>query len=398
MISMQQFLQEFPSASRSDIVRELDNLIIGMNFVHRRFLCVYDLTEEGLKEIQHLQKFVPSPSPKVWWVSLLQVAACWVSKPIKVITVVLLLLTCYTGYGKEDVSSPASPLPVIDNGGHLSSNSAHRIRAQEQRICELVAKVEATVAKAEGTLSNKVGQLSSEYESRLKKQLGGIDAEIGDAVRDREFYAKRYAELKSEYASAYTNLRDDYDKFVGRLGNWLTGIGIFVALLGIFVPAIATFVQWRNIKAGIADLKQGKDEELSKLRKDGIRALHMSLLQGVQRVDVGVPVTTIDKANVICSMVICFDDLLECAMRTKDGNTVKDEIAAFQPFLSRWSCSDIAERIKIWKESEMLLKAAMKSRTGLSRREDFAKLLGENSETFKWLESFYRKFAAWKFA
>lgn len=398
VISMQQFLHEFPSASRKDILQELDNLINGMNFVHRRFLCVYDLTEDGLKEVLHLQKLVPSPGTKVWWVPILQEVACWVCKPIKAITVVLLmLLTCCTVHG-EDVSASASPVSIIDNGGLLSSNSAHRISVKEQRICELVAKVEATVTNAEGTLSKKVEQLSSEYELRLKHQLAEIDSEIGDAVRDRDFYAKRYAELKAEYSDAYKNLRDDYDKFVGQLGHWLVVIGIFVALLGIVVPAVATFVQWKNIKTGINDLKQGKDRELSKLRRDSVRAMHMSLLHGVQSIDTGVSLPTIDRANVICSMVICFDDLLECAMRTKDGNMVKDEIDAFQPFLSRWSNSDIPERVDVWTKSEKLLKTAMKNRMGLSRRGDFVELLGSDSKTFKWLEEFYGKFAEWKFA
>ena len=397
VISMQQFLHEFPCASRNDIVRELDNLINGMNFVHRRFVCVYDLIEDGLKEVLHLEKFVPSPIPKVWWVSLLQLVACWVSKPNKAITVALVMMSvCGMVYG-EDVGSPVSPLPVIVNGGILSSNSAQRIRAQEQRIYELLAKVEAAVAKAEGTLSNKVGQLSSEYEAKLKKRLGEVDVEIGDAVRDREFYAKRHAELKSEYASAYTNLRDDYDKFVGRLGYWLTLIGIFVALLGIGVPAVATFLQWKNIKAGIADLKHGKDAELSQLRRESVRSLHMCLLQSVKAVDMGTPTAPLDMINVICSIIICFDDLLECAMRTKDEGIVKDEVGAFRPFLERWSNSDMTERRNIWAECVKLLRSAIKNRKDMSRRKEFAELLGENSETFKWLENFYGRFAEWKF-
>ena len=280
----------------------------------------------------------------------------------------------------------------------LVSATERTFDALEQRVKVLSDRVDEMSVRTESFVSNYLVTITGEYESRLKTRVDKIDEEIGDAVKDKEFYSKRYAELKAEYADAYKNLRDDYDKFVGKLEIWLTVIGILVALIGIFVPAFATFAQWKNIKAGLTDLKQGKDKELSNLRKDGVRALHMSLLQGVQNIDAGVPLSTIDKANVIYSMVICFDDLLECAMRTKDCNMVKDEVAAFRPFLSRWSDSNIAERIDIWAKSEMLLKAAMKGRTGLSRREAFVELLGENSETFKWLEAFYRKFAAWKFA
>ena len=87
VISMSQFLHEFRNASRKDIARELENLISKMCFVHRRFLCVYDLTEEGLKEILHLQKFVAVPCPKLWWVSALQIVTCWISKPVKKVVV-----------------------------------------------------------------------------------------------------------------------------------------------------------------------------------------------------------------------------------------------------------------------------------------------------------------------
>ena len=84
VISMQEFLHEFPAASRHDIVRELDNLINGMHFVHCRFVCVYDLTENGLKEVLHLQaNQVRLPAPvqikqyeaqpkRVWWVVCIQ--------------------------------------------------------------------------------------------------------------------------------------------------------------------------------------------------------------------------------------------------------------------------------------------------------------------------------------
>ena len=71
-ISMSQFRHEFPNASRKDIGRRLDNLINKMSFVRRRFLCVYDLTESGLHEVLHLQKFVPNPVKNVWWVSIAQ--------------------------------------------------------------------------------------------------------------------------------------------------------------------------------------------------------------------------------------------------------------------------------------------------------------------------------------
>ena len=267
----------------------------------------------------------------------------------------------------------------------------------ERRIQKLAIQTSAVSTNADGLVSNCIEAISNKYESKLKRRLGEIDVEIGDAVRDREFYAKRYAELKSEYASAYTNLRDDYDKFVGRLGYWLTLIGIFVALLGIGVPAVATFLQWKNIKAGIADLKHGKDAELSQLRRESVRSLHMCLLQSVKAVDMGTPTAPLDMINVICSIIICFDDLLECAMRTKDEGIVKDEVGAFRPFLERWSNSDMTERRNIWAECVKLLRSAIKSRKDMSRRKEFAELLGENSETFKWLENFYGRFAEWKF-
>ena len=58
VITMREFLYEFQSASRQDIIKELDNLITGMEFVRRKFICVYDLTEAGLTEVLHLENFV----------------------------------------------------------------------------------------------------------------------------------------------------------------------------------------------------------------------------------------------------------------------------------------------------------------------------------------------------
>ncbi len=386
VISMSQFRAEFPAATRKDIVQELDNLINGMHFIHRRFLCVYDLTYDGLDEVLLLQNFVVNnPCERVWWVPVLQIIVRWIFRPIKVSALILVAcsmpLSLYAGETNE---------VVVSIGGNVNCqiDANHQMEVLDKRI----SAVADMVNRQGETIEKETGRLSEKLSDELVRKIGVVTNKCATE------YDKRYENLQSQYETAYKNLRDDYDKFTDRLGNWLTVIGIFVALLGICVPVVATFLQWKNVKAGITALEQGKEKELSKLRRDSVRSLHMSLLQGVQSVDLGVKLSTLDMTTIMCSIIICFDDLLECAMRTNDENVVKDEVAAFRPFIDRWSNSKEPERINIWGKCVTLLKSAMKNRKNLSRRRAFVELLDENSETFKWLEGFYQKFAEWKFA
>lgn len=72
VISMSQIRAEFPASTRKEIEQVLNNLINVLHHINRRFFCVYDLTQLGLEEILHLQKFIPNPVKNVWWVSILQ--------------------------------------------------------------------------------------------------------------------------------------------------------------------------------------------------------------------------------------------------------------------------------------------------------------------------------------
>ena len=250
----------------------------------------------------------------------------------------------------------------------------------------------------EAGISNIVTQLRDEYNAKIDECLKEIEVKIGSVIEDRECYEKRYAELKAEYASAYADLRDDYDKFTGRLGNWLTGIGIFVGLFGIILPIVVTIVQRKSIKVGLEELEHGKDRALSVLRKDCVKSLHLCLAQSILSIDATTQSSTLDLASLLCSIVMLFDDLLESAMKTQNEGLVKDEIDSFRHFFDRWSKPYNDERRQIWLSCENLLKSGFKMRKECVRRRAFVDLLGEQSDSFKWLEEFYNNFAAWKFA
>lgn len=389
VISMSQFCAEFPEATRKDIINELDNLINGMHFIHRRFLCVYDLTEEGLEEALHLRKFVVNPCKQVWWVRVLQIIVRRFYS-LKKVTALIFIVSLLSLTLSAEVTNEASVSISGNVNGHIVDNTQMEIL--KNRISLLERMFDSQKNEISQRCAQEVARVSDRMNIECARQIGVISDKY-----ESEF-DRQSGDLKSQYEVAYKNLRDDYDKFTDRLGNWLTVIGIFVALLGVGVPVIATFVQWKNIRDGIAAIEQGKEKELSILRKDSVKLLHMSLQQNVQSIDMGVKLSDLDMAAIICSLILCFDDLLECAMRTKDESVVKDEVAAFRPFLNRWTSSDVAEIVNIWAKCKTLLKSAMNNKKNSSRRKAFAELLGENSETFKWLEGFYRKFAEWKFA
>lgn len=73
VISMSQFLSEFKGATKSDINKELHNVIDVMHFAARRYCFIYDLTEDGLAEVEHLKNFMlPICSHTVCWVTAAQ--------------------------------------------------------------------------------------------------------------------------------------------------------------------------------------------------------------------------------------------------------------------------------------------------------------------------------------
>lgn len=73
VISMSQFQSEFKGVTRSDINNELQNLIDRMHFIIRKYCFVYDLTENGLAEIEHLKNWaLPICLRTVYWVSVAQ--------------------------------------------------------------------------------------------------------------------------------------------------------------------------------------------------------------------------------------------------------------------------------------------------------------------------------------
>ena len=97
-------------------------------------------------------------------------------------------------------------------------------------------------------------------------------------------------------------------------------------------------------------------------------------------------------------IVYGFHQLIECAMRTNDERLVKDKINEYKRFIDRWQHPEMPQRASVWKAvAGSIRKAVIKDRNSMMRC-DYAKVLGEGSDSFKWLEQFYADFAEWKFA
>ena len=230
VISMSQFCAEFSGATRKDIINELDNLINGMHFVHRRFLCVYDLTEQGLEEVLHLQKIEVNLCKQAWWVFLAQLVACCFYRAVKKIkNGISIFLLFYIGVICCSFANA--------NNASVVLNMEKTVDGLGLRIKKLSEKVNDVSVCVENFVSNEIAIATSTYESRLKEKLHKIDIEIGDAVSDREFYERRYAELKASE-----------ERFMCHVNMFWTAMAIVVAIVGVFVAWLGIIKPQKNEK------------------------------------------------------------------------------------------------------------------------------------------------------
>ena len=262
-ISMSQFCEAFPDATRKEIDQELDNLINGMHFIRCRFLCVYDLTEQGLKEVLHLQNFVINPSRQVWWILLVQLVVCFFGHRNKKEKNVLAIFF---------VLGVSVMLCLFANAENASDalNMDKTVDSLGLRIKRLSDKVNEASVYVENFVSNEIAVVTCGYEARLKEQLHKIDAEIGEAVKDREFYGKRYVELKAAE-----------DRFMTHVNIFWTAMAIVVAIVGVFVTWFGIFkpqsserkikVEWKEAKKrleALTDQSMRSVEEWNKTKAE----------------------------------------------------------------------------------------------------------------------------------
>lgn len=391
VISMSQFCAEFPEATRKDIINELDNLINGMHFIHRRFLCVYDLTEEGLEEALHLRNFVVNPCKQVWWVRVLQIIVRRFYS-LKKVTALIFIVSSLSLTLSAEVTNEAAVSISGNLNGHIVYNTQMEIL--KNRISLLECMFDSQKNEISQRCAQEVARVSDRLNIECARQIGVVSDKY-----ESEF-DRQSGDLKCQYEVAYKNLRDDYDKFTDRLGNWLTGIGIFVALFGVVLPIVMTIIEhcktramlrWARDRIGreIVVARNSQDCAMQIIRKDGVEALHMCLAQGIVWYDLmdKNDQNKNDVAMSLMSILLCFYKIIEASMRTNDEALVRREIQGFRKFADRWSTNDDTYPLKlqIWNIAVGNMKNAAQ---GDYQRGDYAKMLGENSDEFNWLMQF----------
>lgn len=217
-------------------------------------------------------------------------------------------------------------------------------------------------------------------------------------LRPEDVDVRKLELLNAEFREFKHDLQCEQDWFLGKLNISLVVIAIAVALIGIFLPLVTTLLQKSEVRKEVKRLREGRDREFLKMRKDVVNALHLCLSESIIIVDsITSDKSPLDMSMILTSVVLCFDDLIEAAARTNDGDILEREVKAFKPFLERWSNPEIPQRIKVWDVAKgMIAKGMMKKKREMSRR-GFVRLLGDNSEVFDWLENLYADFAEWRF-
>lgn len=398
VISMSQFCAEFPEATHKDIINELDNLINGMHFIHRRFLCVYDLTEEGLEEALHLRNFVVNPCKQVWWVRVLQIIVRKFFN-LKKITALIFIVSSLSLTLRAEVTNEAADSISGNVNCHIVDNTQMEIL--KNRISLLERMFDSQKNQISQRCAQEVARASDRLNIECAKQIGVVSDKY-----ESEF-DRQSGDLKSQYEVAYKNLRDDYDKFTDRLGNWLTVIGIFVALLGVALPIVVVFFQYKSYERDLDKLRnemhQDRIKEMRQLYKDCVAAQKMMLSKYVLWFDNklmagATPANVQFLAFSLSSIMLGFHQLMECAMRSRDERLVKEQIGAFKCFFDKVR-QHPDQRVKnMWSSASAGLKTVVVKKDDESIRGDYESVLKVGSESFEWLESFYKDFASWKFA
>lgn len=215
--------------------------------------------------------------------------------------------------------------------------------------------------------------------------------------RPKEEDSRHFELLKAEFREFKQDLQYEQDWFLGKLNLSLVVIAIAVALIGIVFPVMNVKWQKDKFQYELNSLRKGNTEELAKLRADILGAIHLCLSENITALNAMANTSELDEAMILTSVILCFDDLIEAAARTNDGELLEREVKAFQPFLERWSNSEIQQRIKVWNVAKGMIAKGMRKKKREMSRSDFVRLLGDNSEVFDWLKNLYASFAEWRF-
>ena len=294
-------------------------------------------------------------------------------------------------------------LSATADNSSLVLNIERTVNSLNRKVNEVSRQVDEVSTHIGSILSNHFADITCEYESRLKEQLGKIDEEIGDAVKDKEFYSKRYAELERLH-----------EQFVGRMQFWLTLVCLVVTVLGVVLPLASMILQRKSfereaeivkkaILIEVNEARKSMETRFLAVQKDSLCGLDLVLSHSIEQFDLMLPDMKPEDGLtkvvfLLMPIIFGFHQLMECAMRTQDERVVKDKISEYRRFIDSWQNPEIPQRAGVWKcIVEGIRESVIKDR-GSMMRCDYARVLGEGSDSFKWLEKFYKDFAEWKFA
>ena len=305
--------------------------------------------------------------------------------------------------GAEEASPMSNSVPVADNQTSVCAGACERIITEFDEFVKTFSnKVVSVCMENETVLSNEVAYLSRSYNARLETELSEIDKQIGAAVIDREFYSKRYAELEKTHG-----------RFVNRMQFWLTVVCLVVTVLGIAIPIALVLLQRKSFERESELIKKSilfdinvitssMESRFVSLQKDSLSGLGLTLSNSIAQFDMmlakrNLSEETLNLAFMLSPIVFGVHQLIECAMRTGDERIVKETIGAYRKFIDRWQSSDDPTRKIIWKSvADGISKAIVKDRESMMRS-DYVKVLGNNTDSLRWLEHFYEDLAGWKF-
>ena len=284
-----------------------------------------------------------------------------------------------------DVRMPVEPSVMVRMDG-LSD----RVSCLETKQAVSQGKQNERLQKLEMSLSRLDEVVDSRVDGRCEKKLGDLKR-LADG-----FYEARYRELK-----------EAHDRFMDQLDKWLMVIGILVTLVGVALPIVVVFFQYKSYERDLNKLRnemhQDRIKEMRQLYKDCVAAQKMMLSKYVLWFDNKL-MAGATPANVqfltysLSSIMLGFHQLMECAMRSRDERLVKEQIGAFKGIFDKVRQHNDPRVKNMWSSASAGLKTVIVKKDDEAMRGDYESVLKVGSESFEWLESFYKDFASWKFA
>lgn len=241
-----------------------------------------------------------------------------------------------------------------------------------------------------------VNGLMSNASNILEKTIKDGERKIDETITEKGFYEARYRELNVAH-----------DRFMNWLSICMIAVGFLVTVFGVVMPIVVSFHQHKSYDRELNilrdEMRQDRIKEMRLIYKDCVAAQKMMLSKYVLWFDNKL-MAGVTPANVqfltysLSSIMLGFHQLMECAMRSRDERLVKEQIGAFKGIFDKVRQHTDPRVTNMWSSASAGLKAVVVKKDDEAIRGDYEAVLKVGSESFGWLESFYKNFASWKFA